>query len=108
MTSSPSDVVLLEVRIARIQIIVTLLVSVGSTLFAVGVGFGVTIPPTLQQIVGQGVESGINFDALMALKDYALNYAIILVGIGLMLIIIGAASGMSVLGKIRKNALSSR
>ncbi|WP_415281138.1 hypothetical protein [Candidatus Nitrososphaera sp. FF02] len=100
MTSS-SDIHL-EIQLAKIQIAVTVLVSIGSTLFAVGVGFGVTIPPTLQQLVGEGVESGINFDALLALSDYALNYAIILVGVGLALIIAGVASGASSLGKIKK------
>jgi hypothetical protein len=103
--SSRSDM-LLEVSLARVQIIVTLLVSIGSTLFAVGVGFGVTIPPTLQQIVGEGVESGINLDALLVLSDFALNYSIILAGIGLMLVIVDAASGMSALGKIKKRHLS--
>ena len=98
---------LLEVSLARVQIIVTLLISISSTLFAVGVGFGVTIPPTLQQIVGEGVESGINLDALLALSDFALNYSIILAGVGMMLIIAGAARRMSALGKIKKKALAS-
>ena len=66
-----------------------------------------TISPTLQKIVGEGVESGINLDALLALSDFALNYSIILAGVGMMLIIAGAASRMSALGKIKKKALAS-
>jgi hypothetical protein len=105
--SSTSDV-LLEIRLARIQIVVTLLIGLGSTLFAVGVGFGVTIPPTLQQIAAEGVESGINLDALIALSDYALNYALILVMVGIVLIIAGIACGLGSLGRIKKKALSSK
>jgi hypothetical protein len=105
--SSPTDV-LLEVHLAKIQIAVTVLVSIGSTLFAVGVGFGVTIPPTLQQIVGEGVESGVNLDALLVLSDYALNYALLLVGAGLVLIIAGIASGVSSLNRVKKKALASK
>ena len=97
----------MQLLLARVQISVTILLSLGSTLFAVGIGFGVTIPPTLQQIISEGVtsEGQLELQMLQVLSDYAFNYSLILVGVGLALIIAGVAVGIGNLARIRKKMI---
>lgn len=100
----------MQLLLARIQITVTILLSLGSTLFAVGIGFGVTIPPTLQQIISEGVRADgqLELQMLQVLSDYAFNYSLILVGVGLALIIAGVSVGVANLGKIKKKMISNK
>lgn len=95
----------LQISLAKVQIVTTVLLTMGSTLFAVGIGFGVTIPPTLQQIINDGVERNIEFEILDILSTYAFNYSLILVLVGIALIVAGIANSSAGLRKITKRFL---
>jgi ABC-type amino acid transport system permease subunit len=93
--------------LAIIQLIAGILVTLGSTLFAISIGFGLTIPSalkeTLSEIVAMKLDgiSGIDQELLqMSLNNYVLVLAIS----GVVLIIFGVIFASAKMNAIKKNA----
>ena len=105
MTQAEDRLFMLDLAI--IQLIAGILVTLGSTLFAISIGFGLTIPSalkdTLSEIVAMKLDgiSGIDQELLqMSLNNYVLVLAIS----GILLIIVGVIFASAKMNAIKKNA----
>jgi hypothetical protein len=91
----------LQIDLAVVQIVTTILITLGATLFAVGIGFDIAIPSILNRIIEsdsvdlQGVD-----DVFMS--STLNNYGFILTSIGAIMVIMGVVYGSASLAKIRK------
>ena len=94
----------LQIDLAVVQIVTTILITLGATLFAVGIGFDIAIPSILDRIV-ESDSVNLQDDALIS--STLNNYGFILASIGVIMVIIGVIYGSASLAKIRKRRKNS-
>lgn len=77
---------LLQLDLAIVQIITTVLVTLGSTLFAISIGLELTLPPEVKEMIRQVMAQNVQYDVVGQAID---SYIMLLAGIGAILIIAG-------------------
>jgi uncharacterized membrane protein YqgA involved in biofilm formation len=100
----------MQLDLAAAQIITSVLVTLGATLFAISIGIQLTIPPVVrdvidQVIVDQIVVADIQYNIVQQALD---NYIVLLTAVGGVLIMAGIAYGTSKIRRIRKKLRSAR
>ena len=88
----------LQIDLAIVQIVTTILITIGATVFALGVGFGIAVPPLLEDIIVNDVPASLQEEIISALNDYG----IVLTLIGVVMIITGIIYGLAGISKIKK------
>ena len=97
--------------LAIVQLIASILVTLGTTLLAISIGFGLSIPTEMQEAIFQLVMMRGNLSAELpqALVLQSLtNYVMILAGVGIVLAIVGVAFASAKTNKIRKQIIKER
>lgn len=99
----------LQLDLAAAQIVTSVLVTLGATLFAISIGIQLTIPPVVRDVidrvvVDQIVLSDLQYDIVQQALD---NYIIVLAGVGAILILAGIAYGSAKIGGLRKKINSA-
>ncbi len=93
--------------LAIIQLIAGILVTLGSTLFAISIGFGLTIPSALRETLAE--IAAMTLDGITAIDQELLqmslnNYVLVLALSGILLIIIGVIFASAKMNAIKKHA----
>lgn len=88
----------MQVDLAIAQMITTILITIGATLFALGFGFDVAFPPIVQDILSNGAPTGLQSEVLLSLD----NYSFILMAAGILMLLVGIMYGSIRLSTIRK------
>lgn len=88
----------MQVDLAIAQMITTILITIGATLFALGFGFDVAFPPIVQEILSNGAPTGLQGEVLLSLD----NYSFILMAAGILMLLVGIMYGSIRLSTIRK------
>lgn len=99
-----NDDLSLQLDLAAAQIITSVLVTLGATLFALSIGIQLTIPQVVkdainQVVTDQAIVSSIQPGIIQQALD---NYVILMTSIGAILVILGIAYGSAKIGKMRK------
>ena len=95
----------LQIDLAIVQLITSVLVTLGSALFAISIGFELTLPPVVKQAVGQLMIMSVpNIEAMQydLVQESLGNYVLLLATAGLALIAGGIAYGSAKISKIKK------
>ena len=100
--------------LAVIQLIAGILVTLGSTLFAISIGFGLSIPPTVKEMLGELI--AMKLDGISAVEQELFQssintYLLLLATIGVGFIIAGvlfAAARMNSMKRQLRNDLPER
>jgi hypothetical protein len=88
----------LQVDLAIPQIVTTILITIGATLFAIGFGFDIAFPPIVQDILSNGAPTNLQDEVLLTLE----NYSFILMAAGVLMMIVGISYGSIKLSTIKK------
>lgn len=88
----------MQVDLAIAQMITTILITIGATLFALGFGFDVAFPPIVQDILSNDAPTGLQGEVLLSLD----NYSFILMAAGMLMLLVGIMYGSIRLSTIRK------
>jgi len=88
----------LQIDLAIAQIVTTILITIGATLFAIGFGFDIAFPPIVQDILSNGTPSNLQAGVLLTLD----NYSFILMAGGILMMIVGISYGSLKLSMIKK------
>jgi cytochrome c biogenesis factor len=91
--------------LAIVQLIAGILVTLGSTLFAISIGFGLTIPTAMQDAILQllVMKTEVTPEVQQMLVQESLsNYVLVLAAVGVLLIVIGVSFASARTNKIRK------
>lgn len=102
------------IDLAIIQLIAGILVTLGSTLFAISIGFGLTIPPTVKEMLGELIAmklDGIGEVEQELLRSSVDTYLLLLATTGIAFIIAGvlfAAARMNSMKGHLRNDLPER
>ncbi|HKX82329.1 MAG TPA: hypothetical protein VJL54_08745 [Nitrososphaera sp.] len=112
MTKSEDRLFMLD--LAVIQLIAGILVTLGSTLFAISIGFGLSIPPTVKEMLGELI--AMKLDGISAVEQELFQssintYLLLLATIGVGFIIAGvlfAAARMNSMKRQLRNDLPER
>jgi cytochrome c biogenesis factor len=94
--------------LAIVQLIAGILVTLGSTLFAISIGFGLTIPAAMQDAILQLIvmKTEVSPEVQQMLVQESLsNYVLVLAVVGVLLIVIGVAFASAKTKKIRKQIM---
>lgn len=97
--------------LAIVQLIAGILVTLGSTLLAISIGFGLTIPATMQELLLQmfTMNTGILPEVQQELVQESLsNYVLILASVSVLLIITGVIFASVKINKIKRRIKASR
>ena len=94
----------LQVDLAIAQLITTILITIGATLFALGFGFDIAFPPIVQDIMSNGAPENLQGEVLLTLD----NYSFILVAAGLLMLVVGIMYGSIKLTVIKKRTREPR
>lgn len=96
--------------LAIVQLIAGILVTLGSTLFAISIGFGLTIPAAIQDAIFQMlVRTELSQELQNILVQESLtNYVFVLAAVGMLLIISGILFASIRIKKLRKQILYSK
>lgn len=97
--------------LAIVQLIAGILVTLGSTLLAISIGFGLTIPATMQEVLLQmfTMNTGISPELQQELFQESLsNYVLILASVGVLLMITGVVFASVKINKIKGRIKASR
>ncbi len=99
----------LQLDLAAAQIVTSVLVTLGATLFAISIGIQLTIPPVVRDVidqvmVDQMVISDVQYDIVQQALE---NYILLLAGIGALLILAGIVYGSAKIGKLRRKIKSA-
>jgi hypothetical protein len=97
----------LQLDLASAQIITTILVTLGATLFAISVGIQLTLPPIVEDVIDQLMTerlmvSDIQYDIVQQALD---NYIYLLTTIGALLLMAGIIYGSAKIGRIRRKMM---
>lgn len=98
----------LQLDLAAAQIVSSVLVTLGATLFAISIGIQLTIPPVVKDVIDQVVVdqillSDMQYDIVQQAID---NYILVLAGVGALLVLAGIAYGSAKIGKMRRKIKS--
>lgn len=93
--------------LAIVQLIAGILVTLGSTLFAISIGFGLTIPTAMQDAIFQMLmRTEVSPELQNILVQESLtNYVFVMAAIGIVLIISGILFASTKIKKLRKQIL---
>jgi hypothetical protein len=97
--------------LAIVQLIAGILVTLGTTLLAISIGFGLSIPAEMQEAIFQLIVNRGNLSAELpqALVMQSLtNYVMILAGVGIALAIAGVTFASAKTNKLRKQIIKER
>lgn len=97
--------------LAIVQLIAGILVTLGSTLLAISIGFGLTIPATMQELLLQmfTMNTGILPEVQQELVQESLsNYVLILASVSVLLILTGVVFASAKINKIKRQIKASR
>jgi hypothetical protein len=100
----------LQIDLAIVQLITSVLVTLGSALFAISIGFELTLPPAVKQAVGQLMIMNVpNIEAVQyeLVQESLGNYVLLLAAVGLAFIGVGIAYGSAKISKIKKKMRAS-
>ena len=105
MTQAEDRLFMLDLAI--IQLIAGILVTLGSTLLAISIGFGLTIPSALRETLAE--IAALKLDGITAIDQELLqlslnNYVLVLALSGILLIIIGVIFASAKMNGIKKHA----
>jgi hypothetical protein len=93
------------IDLAIVQVVAGVLVTLGSTLLAISIGFELTLPPSVKEAIAQAVLKKVpnipEIDAQLPAEPFT-NYLLGLACIGAILILTGVLYGSSKLGQMRK------
>jgi ABC-type amino acid transport system permease subunit len=97
----------LQLDLASAQIITTILVTLGATLFAISVGIQLTLPPIVEDVIDQlmterMIVSDVQYNIVQQALD---NYIFLLTAIGALLILVGIIYGSAKIGRIRRKMI---
>ena len=109
MTNAEDRLFMLDLAI--VQLIAGILVTLGSALLAISIGFGLTIPNTMQEILVQlfSMRTAISPEIQAELVGEALsNYVLILAIFSVLLIIAGVVFASAKASKIKKEIKARR
>lgn len=120
MESSQKERVL-QIEMAMVQLVTTILVTLGSTLIAISIGFGLTLPSVVSQTVNRLAETDVtnlpssiptqtlSHDAqamtIQLLQESINNYVLILAAIGFVLITVGILYSSAKISRLKKNLM---
>lgn len=97
--------------LAIVQLISGILVTLGSTLFAISIGFGLTIPSTMQDVIFQlaVMDTEISPEVQQMLVQESLgNYVLLLASFSVVLIITGVVFASAKIKTIRRQIKERR
>jgi hypothetical protein len=94
----------LQVDLAIAQIVTTILITIGATLFAIGFGFDIAFPPIVQDILNNGAPANLQDEVLLTLD----NYSFILMAAGILMMIVGVSYGSVRLSEIKRRLKRER
>ena len=112
---------ILQIDMAMVQLLTTILVTLGSTLVAISIGFGLTLPSILTQVVNQVAETDVRslpqsipsgtitqeaqVLTVQLFQESINNYVFLLAASGLFLIVIGIMYSSAKINKMKKEIL---
>ena len=98
---------LFSLDLAIVQLIAGILVTLGSTLFAISIGFGLTIPAAMQDAILQMLTKTELSQELqnILVQESLTNYVFVLAAVGMILIISGIVFASIRIKKLRKQIL---
>ena len=112
---------ILQIDMAMVQLLTTILVTLGSTLVAISIGFGLTLPSILTQVVNQVAETDVRslpqsipsgaitqeaqVLTVQLFQESINNYVFLLAAFGLFLIVIGIMYSSAKINKMKKEIL---
>ena len=97
--------------LAIVQLIAGILVTVGSTLLAISIGFGLTIPGAMQNAILQmlALETEVSPEVQqMIVQESLSNHVLVLAAFSILLIIIGVIFASTKIAKIRRQIKANR
>ncbi|HXV46188.1 MAG TPA: hypothetical protein VD736_05900 [Nitrososphaera sp.] len=94
----------LQVDLAIAQIVTTILITIGATLFAIVFGFDIAFPPIVQDILSNGAPGNLQEGVLLTLD----NYSFILMAAGILMMIVGVSYGSVRLSEIKRRLKRER
>jgi len=102
---------LFMVDLAIVQLISGILVTLGSTLLAISIGFGLTIPGVMQNAILQmlAMETEVSAEVQQLIVQESLsNHVLVLAAFSILLIIIGVLFASSKIARIRRQIKANR
>jgi hypothetical protein len=93
---------LLQIDIAVVQLITSILVTLGSTLFAISIGFELTLPPAVKQVISQMVVMNVPEIPYELMQESLSNYIRLLATSGVVLVVAGISYSSAKIRKIKK------
>ncbi len=98
------DSLSLQLDLAAAQIVTSVLVTLGATLFAISVGIQLALPPIVSDLINQVVIDpaavpDIQYDVIQKALD---NYVALLATAGALLVVVGIIYGSVKIGSIRR------
>jgi hypothetical protein len=120
---NPDHEKILQIDMAMVQLITTILVTLGSTLVAISIGFGLTLPSILTQVVNQVAETDVRslpesipsetitqearVLTIQLFQESINNYVFLLAAFGVFLIVIGIMYSSAKINKMKKEIMRS-
>lgn len=93
---------LLQIDIAVVQLITSIFVTLGSTLFAISIGFELTLPAAAKQVITQMVMTNVPQIPYELVQESLSNYIRLLAISGAVLVVAGISYGSAKIRKIKK------
>lgn len=97
---------LLQIDIAVVQLITSIFVTLGSTLFAISIGFELTLPAAAKQVITQMVVMNAPQIPYELVQESLSNYIRLLAISGAVLVVAGISYGSAKIRKIKKKIRS--
>src|SRR5262245_38673635 len=97
--------------LAIVQLFAGIMVTLGATLLAISIGFGLTIPTAMQEAISQflTLQTRLSPEVQQALfKESLTNYVMLLAIVGMVLIIVGVIYASIKIKKIRNQIKEQR
>ena len=95
-----------QIDVAVVQLVTSILVTLGSTLFAISIGFELALPPAVKQVIGQMVVMNVPEIPYELVHESLTNYILLLAASGVILVMAGISYGSARISRIKKNAMS--
>lgn len=109
----------LQLDMAMVQLVTTILVTLGSTLIAISIGFGLTLPSIVSELATQLAETDVTTipnsipsqtiadDAqiitLRLMQESINNYVLMLASAGFILVTVGISYSLAKISRIKRN-----
>jgi hypothetical protein len=96
---------LLQLDLAIVQIITTVLVTLGSILFAISIGLELTLPAEVKEMIRHVMAQNVQYNVVGQAID---NYIMLIAGIGSILIVTGIVYGSAKIAGIKRRMKSAK